>query len=322
MFRFVTATVVLSIVVLAAQPAAADYPERAVRVVVPSSPGSVPDVNMRVVAAALSQQTSKQFIVDNRPGGLGAIGFDIIVRAAPEGYTIGYGTSTSLSIYQAFMPAWPYQAGRDYQPVVWLTLTPFVLAVSVSLPVKSVAELIAHARDNPGRLLIASSGNGSAQHLSAALFQQMTGTQMPLIQYKGPQQGITDMIGGRVHAIFDGATAIGTHIKAGRVRGLAVTTAKRAAFFPELPTIAEAGVPDYVVTTWGGLIAPGGISKTILNRLNMETNKTLASAAVKENFAGLGAEPVGGTPEAFATLIRQEAQKWAAVIKAAGIKPE
>lgn len=321
MFKIIVVTG-LTVIALSARPASAEYPERAVRVVVPSAPGSVPDVNMRVVAAALSLQTGKQYLVDNRPGGLGAIGFDIIVRAALEGYTIGYGTSTSLSIYPSFMPTWPYQAGRDYQPVVWLTLTPFVLAVSVALPVKSVAELIAHARDNPGRLLIASSGNGSAQHLSAALFQQMTGTQMPLIQYKGPQQGITDMIGGRVHAIFDGATAIGAHIKAGRVRGLAVTTAKRAAFFPDLPTIAESGLPDYVVTTWGGLIAPAGISKSILNRMNTETNKTLASAAVKENFAGLGAEPVGGTPEAFTALIRQEARKWAVVINAAGIKPE
>ena len=321
MFRIIAAIVVLPIVVLGAQPATADYPERAVRVIVPSAPGGGPDASMRVVAAELSQQMGKQFVVDNRPGGSGSIGFEIITRAAPDGYTVGYGTSGTLAINPGILPGWPYKAGRDFQPVVLSHVSTFILAVTTSLPVKSVTELIAHARKNPGKLLIAAGGNGGAQHLAGALFQQMTGTQMPLIQYKGMQQGITDMIGGQVHLVFDGANSIGTHVRAGRVRGLAVTTAKRSAAFPELPTIAESGVPDYVVSTWSGLIAPSRVSNAILTKLNAESNKALASAAVKEKFGVMGNEPMGGTAEAFAALIKRDAAKWATVIKDAGIKP-
>jgi tripartite-type tricarboxylate transporter receptor subunit TctC len=276
---------------------------------------------MRVVAAELSQQMGKQFVVDNRPGGSFLIGFEIITRAAPDGYTIGYGTSGSLAMTPGITPGWPYEVGRDFQPVVLIHVSTFILAVSSSLPVKSVTELIAHARKNPGKVLIVGLAIGSAQHLAGALFQHMTGTQMPLIQYKNPQQGITDMIGGQVHLIFDGTNSIGTHVRTGRVRGLAVTTAKRSALFPELPTIAESGVPDYVVTTWSGLIAPSRVSNAVLTRLNAESNKALASAAVKEKFGALGNEPMGGTSEAFAALIKRDAAKWAAVIKDADIKP-
>jgi tripartite-type tricarboxylate transporter receptor subunit TctC len=246
---------------------------------------------------------------------------EIITRAAPDGYTIGYGTSGSLAMTPGITPGWPYEVGRDFQPVVLIHVSTFILAVSSSLPVKSVTELIAHARKNPGKVLIVGLAIGSAQHLAGALFQHMTGTQMPLIQYKNPQQGITDMIGGQVHLIFDGTNSIGTHVRTGRVRGLAVTTAKRSALFPELPTIAESGVPDYVVTTWSGLIAPSRVSNAVLTKLNAKMNKALASAAVKEKFGVLGNEPTGGTSDAFAALIKRDAAKWAAVIKDAGIKP-
>jgi tripartite-type tricarboxylate transporter receptor subunit TctC len=264
----------------------------------------------------------KQFVVDNRPGGSFLIGFEIITRAAPDGYTVGYGTTGSLAINPGIVPSWPYEVGRDLQPVVHIHVSTFILAVASSLPVKSVAELIAHARKNPGKLLIVGQAMGSSQSLAGALFQQMTGTQMPIIQYKSGQQGISDMIGGQVHLIFDGANSIGTHVRTGRVRGLAVTTARRSAIFPDLPTIAESGVPDYVVSTWSGLIAPSRVSNAILTKLNAESNKALASAAVKEKFSALGNEPMGGSPEAFAALIKRDAAKWAAVIKDAGIKPQ
>lgn len=321
MFKFIAAAVAVPVVVLCAQPAAAEYPDRPVRVVVPSAPGSGPDVSARVVATALSQQMGRQFIVDNRPGGSFLIGFEIITRAAPDGYTIGLGTSGSLAMTPGITPGWPYEIGRDFEPVVMLYGSTFILAVASSLPVKSVTDLVAHARKNPGKLLVVGLAVGSAQNLAGALFQQMTGTQMPIIQYKSVQQGIIDMMGGQVHLIFDGANSIGTYVRAGRLRGLAVTTAKRSALFPELPTIAESGVPDYVVSTWSGLIAPGRVSNAVLTKLNAESNTALVSAAVKEKFDVLGNEPVGGTSEAFAALIKRDTAKWAAVIKAAGIKP-
>jgi tripartite-type tricarboxylate transporter receptor subunit TctC len=321
MRKFINAVFVPAIILLSGLVSAAEYPERPVRVIVPSAPGSGPDVSARVVTAELSQQMGRQFVVDNRPGGSFLIGFEIITRAAPDGYTIGYGTSGALAMTPGIAPGWPYDLGRDYQPVVLLHVSTFILAVASSLPVKSVTELIAHARKTPGKLLVVGQAVGSAQHLAGALFQQMTGTQMPVIQSKSPQQGITDMIGGQVHLMFDGANSIGAYVRTGRVRGLAVTTAKRSALFPELPTIAESGVPGYVVTTWSGLIAPSRVSSAILTKLNTESNKALASAAVKEKFGALGNEPMGGTAEAFVVLIKSDMARWAAVIKEAGIKP-
>ena len=207
-------------------------------------------------------------------------------------------------------------------PVAQYSLTPTILAVALSLPVKSVQELIDHARKNPGKLLFASIGNGSTSHLAAELFKRMTGTQMTHVPYKGAPQGVIDMIGGQVHLMFDAASSIGVHVRAGRVRGLAVTTTKRSSSYPELPTVAESGVPNYEVTGWTGIIAPGGVSTFIIKRLNAEVNKALTTSTVKEKFSITGNVPTGGTPEEFAAFIKREVVKWAEVIKGANIKAD
>jgi tripartite-type tricarboxylate transporter receptor subunit TctC len=300
---------------------AQSYPSKPIRLVVPYAGGSSPDIGSRRLANELGKQMGQQVVVDNRPGASAIIGTELVARAAPDGYTFGYvGTNfvTNLSLFKTL----PYDSMRDFQPVILTGSNSHLLAVTPSLPIRSVKELIELARAKPDTLSYGSAGNGSSPHLTMELLKSMTGTQILHVAYKGTQQGITEMIGGQVHLIFDGGNSIGTHVRAGRVRGLAVTTAKRSASFPELPTIAESGVPDYVVMTWSGLIAPSRVSNSVVTRLNAESNKALASAAVKEKFGVMGDEPMGGTAEAFSALIKRDAAKWVAVIKQAGIKPQ
>ena len=301
---------------------AADYPDRPVRVIVASAPGGGPDVGTRIIVAELTRQMGQQFVVDNRPGATGLIGTEMIARATPDGYTIGNGYSATLAMNRSILPKLPYDPDRDIQPVSQYSLAPNILAVTLSLPVKSVQELIDHARKNPGKLLFASSGNGTSLHLSGELFKRMTGTQMTHVPYKAAQQGITDMIRGQIHLMFDNVPSIGPHVRGGRVRGLAITSTKRSSSYPELPTVSESGVPNFEVVPFGGMVAPGGLSKTIVNRLNTEVNKALATSAVKEKFAVLGNVPAGGTPEEFAAFIKLEVIKWAEVIKGANIKAD
>lgn len=297
---------------------AADYPERPVRVIVPNPPGTEPDVTTRAILAELTQQLGKEFVVDYRPGAEGLRATEMIVRAAPDGYTIGQGNLRTLVGHRIFVPKLPYDPDRDVQPVAQFAAGFSILAVALSLPVNSVQELIDHARKNPGKLLFASTGNGQLSHMTTELFKRMTGTQMTHVPYKGMQQVITDTIGGQVHLIFYFASAIGPHVAAGRVRGLAVTTAKRSSLYPELPTVAESGVPNFEMTVFRGIIAPGGVSKTVVNRLNAEVNRALATSTVKDKFGALGTEPTGGTPAEFAALIKRELIKWTAVCSVQG----
>ena len=218
------------------------------------------------------------------------------------------------------MPKLPFDLDRDLLPISQYFLTSNILAVTLSLPVKSVPELIDYARKNAGKLLFASSGNGTSMHLSAELFKHLTGTQMTHGPYKAAQQGVADLIGGQVQLMFDSTSSIGAQVKAGRVRGLAVTGAKRSPTYPELPTIAESGVPNFEMTAWGGFAAPSGVSKSIVNRLSVEINKALATAAVKEKFAANGSVPTGNTPDEFTALIKRELTKWVEVVRSAHIK--
>lgn len=305
---------------LTAGTACAAYPERPLRYVMGSAAGGGPDIAARIVMAQLSRQLGQQIIVDNRPGGSGTIGTDVIAKGTSDGYTIGHGNIQTLAITRSVLPKLPYNIDKDLQPVVHMYGTPNLLAVTLSLPVQSVQELIDHARKNPGKLLFASTGSGSSIHVGMELFKLMTGTQMVHVPYKAAVVAIADLTPGRVHLMADNVNSIGPHVKAGRLRGLAVTSARRVPAFSELPTIAEAGVPGFDVSAWAGMIVPAGVPKAIVARLNAEVNKALAAPAVSEKLPGLGLVIAGGTPEQFAAHIKKEAARWADVVKRSGAK--
>jgi tripartite-type tricarboxylate transporter receptor subunit TctC len=289
---------------------------------VPSAAGGGPDTTVRILAAELSRQTGQMFVVDNRPGASGMIGTEIVAKSAPDGYTIGQGNVPTMGINRSILPRLPYDPDRDLQPVVQTHFIPNILAVSLSLPVKSVIELIDYAKKNPGKLMFASSGSATSLHMSGELFKVMTGTNIVHVPYKGASLAITELIAGQVQMMFDNLQSIGPHIKTGKLRGLAVTTLKRSPAFPDLPPISEAGVPGYEVTAWAGVVTQGRVSRQIIGKLNAEINKALISPGAMEKFAGLGYEIVGGTPETFGALIKKEVAKWADVVKRTGAKAD
>jgi tripartite-type tricarboxylate transporter receptor subunit TctC len=305
---------------LASFTAAAQYPDRPIRLVVPQAAGSATDNLARLLSPELAKRLGQQVVVDNRPGGALTVGIDAVAKAAPDGYTIGLGPVGALAITRHMVAKLPYDIERDLQPVALVGITYMLLAVSPTLPVQSVAELIEHARKNPGRLFNASSSNGSPGHVSGELFKVMTGTQIEHVPYKGGAAAIADLIAGNVQLMFESTNSIAPHVKAGRVRALAVSGARRSAAFPDLPTIAEAGVPGYEVNSWSGIIAPAGLPRPILERLNAAVNATVAAPEVKERLAQLGSESGGGTPEQFGELIRRDSAKWAEVIRRTGAR--
>jgi tripartite-type tricarboxylate transporter receptor subunit TctC len=301
------------------QAAQTDYPSRPVRYIVPSAPGGSPDITARILTAELGRQMGQQFVVDNRVGASGIIGTDMIAKAAPDGYTIGQGLTPALAVMRSLVAKIPYDADRDFQPIAPFYFTPNLLAVTLSLPVTSVRELIDYAKKHPNALLFASSGNGSTFHLGGELFKLMSGTQMVHVPFKAVQTAMTDLQAGRVHLMFNSVASIEPQVKAGKLRGLAVTSLKRSAAFPELPTVSEAGLPGFEVIAWAGVIAPARTPKAVVARLNAEVNRALAAPAVGGKLTALGYELFSGTPEQFAGHIRKEAVKWADVVKRAGI---
>lgn len=315
------AALIATLVVLAGG-AGAEYPERPIRLIIPSAAGGSPDVVTRILALELVKQMGQQIVIDNRPGASYTIGTDMIVRANPDGYTIGYANVVSLAINKSLLPKaqQPYDPDKDLAIVGQFLSTYNMLAVTNALPVKSVKELIDYARQNPGKLTNASGGNGTTGHLGGELFKIMTGTQIVHVPYKGSPQGISDLIGGQVQLMFDNLTSISPHVRSGKVRGIGVSSSKRSPIFPDIPTIAEAGVPGYETNAWGGLVVPVGTPKAVVIKLNSEVNKALQSTALKERYAAIEAEPVGGTPEAFTAFARRETAKWAEVIKKSGAK--
>ncbi len=314
------AAMVLAATVIAATGSHAQYPDRPLRYIVPQAPGSASDTSARVIAFELTRILGQQVIVDNRPGGGLTIGIDMVVRSAPDGYTIGYGNIGGLAINRSILPKVPYDAIKDVQPIAQTNTGNQLLAVTPSLPVKSVRELIDHAKANPGKLLNGSSGNGSPGHLAGELFKQMAGVQIVHVPYKGGAQAMTEMMAGQVQLIFESMSSISPHHRAGRLRGLGVTGPKRSSNFPDIPTIAEAGVPGYEITVWAGLITPVGVSKGVIAKLNEAVNKAMVSPTLLERYAANGVDPVGGTPEAFGALIRSEVEKYAMISKKIGVK--
>jgi tripartite-type tricarboxylate transporter receptor subunit TctC len=274
----------------------------------------------RILANDLGKQIGQQVIVDNRPGGALTIGLDFTAKSAPDGYTICMGPIGALAITRHMVAKLPYDIERDFQPIALVTRGHLLLAVSPALPVVSVQELIDLAKKNPGKLLNASSSNGSPGHVGGELFKYMTVTEIVHVPYKGGAAAINDLVAGHVQLMFESLNSIAPHARSGKVRALAVSGARRSPGFPDLPTIAEAGVPGYEAGTWSGVIGPAGMPRPVVDKLNAAINAAIQSPTFKERFALIGDEPAGGTPEEFAALIRADAAKWGEVVKRSGAK--
>jgi tripartite-type tricarboxylate transporter receptor subunit TctC len=298
--------------------APAQYPERPVRLIVPQAAGSATDTVARILAAEMQGPFGQTVVVEDRPGGALTIGLDLVAKSAPDGYTIGMGPVGALAITRHMVAKLPYDIERDFQPIALVTRGHLLLAVSPSLPVNSVRELIDYAKRNPGKLMNASSSNGSPGHVGGELFKYMTGTDIVHVPYKGGSMAINDLIAGHVQLMFESLNSISTFARSGKVRALAVSGAKRSVGFPELPTIAEAGVPGYEAATWTGVIGPAGMPRPIVLKLNAAINKAIKSPAFLARFKQIGDEPAGGTPEDFAETIRRDSAKWAEVVKRSG----
>ena len=299
---------------------AADYPDHPVRLIVPQAPGSATDNAARLLGAVLSQELGQQIIVENRPGGALTIGLDLVAKSPPDGYTIGMGPIGALAITRHMVSKLPYDIERDFQPIALVTRGQMLLAVSPKLAVSSVKELIDYARQNPGKLTNASSSNGSPGHVGAELFKYMTGTKIVHVPYRGGSLAINDLSAGHVDLMFESLQSIAPFGRDGKVRALAVTGDHRSPSFPDLPTVAEAGVPGYIAATWTGVIAPAGVPRPIVDKLNAAINRALKSEAFLDKFSKFGDEPGGGTPEEFAATIKADSAKWADVVKRSGAK--
>lgn len=314
-------TVFLCGLLAAGAAAAQNYPTRTIRLIVPSSPGGGTDISARIIAPKLSELLGQQVIVENRPGAGTMIGGEAVARATPDGYTLLMGIST-LAINPAIYKKVPYDALRDFAPISQAVSLPNVLVSHPSLPVKTLKELIAFAKARPGELNFASAGLGTSPHMSFELFLSMAKLKMLHVPYKGSGPGVTALLAGHVPLMMPNMLSAQPHIKSGRLRGLGVTSAKRAAGAPELPTIAEAGVPGYEAVQWYGVLAPAGTPPAIVKRLHAEIVKVLQSPETKERFFRDGAETVGTSPEEFAGFIRNETVKWAKVVKDARIETQ
>ena len=300
--------------------AGAQFPEHPLKLIVPQAAGSATDSVARLLAPEMARPLGQPVVVENRPGGALTIGIDAVAKAAPDGYTLGMGPIGALAITRHMVAKLPYDIERDLQPVALVSRGHLLLAVTPSLPATSVPELIALAKKNPGKLLNASSSNGSPGHVAGELFKYMTGTDIVHVPYKGGAMAINDLIAGHVQIMFESLNSIAPYARSGRVRALAVSGARRSPGFPELPTIAEAGVPGYEAGTWSGVIAPAGLQPAVLAKLNAAVNEAIRSHLFVERFGMIGDEPAGGTPQEFADTIRRDSARWADVVKRSGAK--
>jgi tripartite-type tricarboxylate transporter receptor subunit TctC len=304
---------------LVAVSAHAQYPARAVRMVVPFPAGGPTDVLTRVVAQKLAERWRQPVVVENKPGAGGAIGSDFVAKSAPDGYTLLMATSSTHSIGPALQKL-PYDPQKDFTPIAHVWSAPNVMVASPALGVSDVRGFIALAKAKPGQLNFASSGIGTIPHLSAELFKLLAGVDLVHVPYKGTGLSIPDIATGQVAVLFDSIVTAQQHARTGKVKMLAVSTAKRSALLPELPTMQEAGVADYESNTWFGLFAAAGTPREIAAKVNADANALAQAGDVRERFAAAGAELAGGSPEAFAQLVRAEFDKWSRVIRAANVK--
>ncbi len=320
MKRVITMCLGIALATLAIVAGAQAWPSKPIKWVVPFAPGGTTDILARTVGDKLASALGVPVVIENKPGAGGGIGAEFTAKSAPDGYTIMGGTISTHAINASLYSKLPYDPVKDFLPITLIARVPNMLVVNPSVPAKDVKELIALMKANPGKYTFASSGNGTSQHLSGELFKTMAGVEMQHIPYKGSPPALQDVVGGQVTMTFDNVTTAWPLAKAGKLRALAVTTASRSAIAPDVPTLAESGLPGFEVGSWQGVFAPAGTPPEIIKRLNVEIVRILNMPEVKEKLIGLGAEPVGNSPEEFSAMVKLEVVKWADVVKKSGAK--
>src|SRR5438105_2009534 len=318
--RTIVGVLLLALAAPIAAAQAQPWPSKPVKWVVPFAPGGTTDILARTIGEKLTIALGQPIIVENRPGAGGVVGADFTAKAPADGYTIMGGTISTHAINASLYKNLPYDPVKDFVPITLIARVPNMLVIKPDIPAKNVTELITLLKANPGKYSFASSGNGTSQHLSGELFKSLAGVDMQHIPYKGSPPALQDVVGGQVAMTFDNITTAWPLAKAGKLRALAVTTAKRSSIAPEVPTLAESGLAGYEVGSWQGVFAPAGTPPAIVARLNAEIVKVINLPDVKEKLIGLGAEPVGNTLEEFAALVKTEVDKWAEVVKQSGAK--
>jgi len=299
---------------------AQQYPAKTIRYIVPFAPGGTTDILGRIVAQGLSQTLGQQVIVDNRPGQAGSLGAAELARSAPDGYTLGGGTISSHAINVSLYSKLPYDSLKDFSPITMLATQPNMLVVHATLPARNVKEFIALAKSRPNQLNFGSAGSGTSQHISGEMFKTLTGVQMQHVPYKGSGQMIPDLLAGYVELSFENIATAYPHAKSGKLRALAVTSAKRSFVAPEVPSMQEAGVPGFDISSWQAMFAPANVAPAILSRLNTEVNNILRSAETQKRFRDLGLETGGGPAADLAEVIRKDIPRLGKIVRASGAK--
>lgn len=307
--------------IVCTQALAQSYPAKSIRIVVPFPPGAFNDTLGRTISQKFTETNFAQAVVDNRPGAGSTIGTDIVAKSPADGYTLLI-VAVPFAVNATLYARLPFDTVKDFTGVIHAGATPNMLVMHPSVPVGSIKELIALAKAKPDQLTYASTGSGTSNHMSMELFKLMTGTKITHVPYKGSAPALVDLIGGHVMMIFDNTPNVLPHVKGGKVKAIAVTSAKRSDLAPDVPTVIESGVPGYEVNVWFGVVAPANTPRDAITRLNAEINKIIAMSDVRQRFTNGGVTPIGGTPEQFTEHIRNEVAKWGKVVKATGARVE